>query len=197
LIVFWEGNSGTEKAIYAQKVSQMGTWMGDRLRLDTPGISALPKLPKVSVGDQNIAVVWESNQDGNDEIYLSIIQDDWTASVPTNLSQDRYRSHTPSITWDGSQYAVLWADHRVEELSQLMMMRISATGEPQAELSHLSLPDLAANRSSIVASGINEFWISSEMSTRPAMGNPLVQIYTGQVTCTPPSQEMNPERPQE
>jgi hypothetical protein len=68
----WEGSTELEKSILAQKVSQTGLWIGERLRLDTAGTQAVPKTPQVVAGNLGLGVVWESNQTGNEEIYFSL-----------------------------------------------------------------------------------------------------------------------------
>jgi hypothetical protein len=136
-----------------------------------------------------LGVVWESNQTGNDEIYFSFIQEDWTALAPVNLSEDRHRSHSPSVAWDGTQYAVLWSDHRVDDRSQLMLTTVSSNGIHNPQISHLDAVNLASNRSSIVAKGVNEFRIAAEMSPTENNESFLMQIYAGEVVCTPESQD--------
>ncbi|MGB9720105.1 MAG: FlgD immunoglobulin-like domain containing protein [bacterium] len=114
-LVVWEDyrNSPTIPDIYCTRVDQSGTVLNpSEIAISTSANHQIT--PKVAFGGTNYLVVWADNRNGNWDIYGARITTAGTVLDPngipicTNNSTQLY----PSITFDGTNYIVVWADTR-------------------------------------------------------------------------------------
>jgi len=115
LHLVWVGDSGGTGEIFYIKATDDGANFGTLVNLsNTPeGISIQPR---ISVSGNNIAVVWNDNGAGNEEIYFSQSGDGGTTfnggspGAPINLSDNSGLSQLPKIATSDSDIFVVWQD---------------------------------------------------------------------------------------
>lgn len=95
-----------------------------------PGYSYFPSLAWTGSG---FGVSWHDDRDGNAEIYFALL--DATGTKLTSdqrITSEGSHSFSPSLAWNGSEFMVVWADHR-DSIPELFLSRIDSSGSKISE----------------------------------------------------------------
>lgn len=86
-------------------------------------------LPSVAYGGGNYLIVWTDERNGNKDIYGTLMGTDGTVVNPTGIpiSTKTGDEDTTGISYDGSQFIVVWADTRSGN-SDIYAARVSTAG---------------------------------------------------------------------
>jgi hypothetical protein len=128
LVVWEDDRNGPYSDIYGARVSQAGTV------LDPNGIPVSvaawwQESPSVAFDGSNYLVVWEDERFGSNDIYGARVSQAGSVLDPNGFaisfaSNDQY---SPSISFDGTDYLVVWEDNR-NDTSDIYGTRISQAG---------------------------------------------------------------------
>jgi hypothetical protein len=131
-LVVWQHASGS--GIYGARVSGTGTVLdtnGMRLSAPLPSGSSFEYTPAVAHDGTNFLVVWRSRDmnTGGDDIYAARVSGtgmvlDTTANRLSTTANGQY---TPSVAHDGTNFLVVWLDHRGDTRT-IYGARVSETG---------------------------------------------------------------------
>jgi len=118
--------------IYAARINNNGEL------LDVGGIEVCrheryQEEPAVAFDGTNFLVVWEDDRDNQDDIYGARIDQNGVVLDPGGfpISTTQYKEYYPDITFDGTNYTVVWADESPGSGSytQITAARINTLGE--------------------------------------------------------------------
>ena len=124
LVVWQDDRSGRYFDIYGARITQQGSIL-DSIPISISIEAYDQKSPSVAYGDTNYFVVWIDRREGWYEIYGARISQGGelldTNGIKISTSTDIQES--PSVTFDGTNYLVVWEDHL-----DIYGARVSQTG---------------------------------------------------------------------
>jgi phosphoribosylformylglycinamidine (FGAM) synthase PurS component len=129
-LVVWEDcRSDSTWDIYGARVSQAGTVLD-------PAGSAISTAannqehPAVSSSGFNFLVVWRDNRSGSYDIYGSRVNQAGTVLDPDGIaiSTAAYFQWSAAVSFDGTNFLVVWDDRRNNDTSDIYGARVSQAG---------------------------------------------------------------------
>lgn len=124
--IAWSDNRDENYEVYFARLDAAGTKIGGDARVTVaPGESYSPALTWAGT---DYALAWNDDREGNLEIYFARldpsgqrISEDMRVSTAAGVSQ------SPSLSWTGSEYGIVWSDSR-ENLERLFFVRLDVSG---------------------------------------------------------------------
>ncbi len=95
----WRTNRNGNLDIYSRYRSQAGQWSSEMQITTDSGDDLCPSL--TYDGQENLLVMWQTNQDGDWNIYQSVYEEEWSPPVP--VSTDAGNQIQPAAFCDGNQ----------------------------------------------------------------------------------------------
>lgn len=115
--------------IYGTRIDQMGAPIdpGGIVISDAPGEQDFPEL---AFDGTNYLVVWQDKRNGNFDIYGSRVNQSGVVLDSTGIpiSTASYDQSVPSVSFDGSNFMVIWSDGRNGQDSDIYGARVSQLG---------------------------------------------------------------------
>jgi phosphoribosylformylglycinamidine (FGAM) synthase PurS component len=126
-LVVWEDNrSDSAWDIYGARVSQAGTVLDPAGR----AISTAANDPAVSSDGANFLVVWRDCRGGSRDIYGTRVSHAGTVLDPDGIaiSTAAYFQWSAAVSFDGTNFLVVWDDRRNNDTSDIYGARVSQAG---------------------------------------------------------------------
>jgi hypothetical protein len=124
--ITWMDDRDGNWEVYFARLDRMGNRISEDLRVtNDPGLSVRPRL--VWSGSE-YAIVWVDSRDGNQEVYFSRLnQEGLQVSAPVRVTNASDDSAFPDMVWNGSEYGVVWHDHRTGDW-EIFFARLDTSG---------------------------------------------------------------------
>ncbi|NOR16551.1 T9SS type A sorting domain-containing protein [candidate division WOR-3 bacterium] len=131
-LVVWqdERNGQYEYDIYGARVNQAGNIL-DPAGITISTIADYHEVPSVSFDGTNYLVVWKDWRSGSSDIYGARVDQAGNVLDPTGIAiaTGANGQHFPSITFDGTNYLVVWHDYNTSPPEyQIYGARVDQTG---------------------------------------------------------------------
>ncbi len=122
--VAWADNRDGTLGIYWAKLSASGTKLTSDIRVSSAAATA--SFPSLAAAGQDSLVAWQDFRGGASEVYIARLSRSGTlVGGETRLTNAFGASVSPSVVWNGSQYAVVWSDRRVPGRQEIYFTRES------------------------------------------------------------------------
>ena len=131
-LVVWqdERNSQYEYDIYGTRVNQSGNIL-DPAGITISTIADYHEAPSVSFDGTNYLVVWKDSRSGSYDIYGTRVDQSGNVLDPAGIAiaTGLNGQHFPSITFDGTNYLVVWHDYSISPPEyQIYGARVNQSG---------------------------------------------------------------------
>ncbi len=129
--------------------------------------------PAIAFDGTNYLVVWEDIRNGKQsDIYGSLVTSDGivvnTEGIPVSIAENDQRS--PELSFDGSNYFVVWLDYRNEDSKKIYGARITKTGTLLDPDGIVISKDKSSSKASIAFDGTNYFVVWNSTIIIPDFG---------------------------
>jgi predicted nucleic-acid-binding Zn-ribbon protein len=128
-LVVWQDNRSGSSDIYGAMVSQNGL-IFEKMSFAISNAMYNEESPDVAFDGTNYLVVWTDRRNSSLDIYGARISQDGTvldtAGIP--LITYEHSQFNPAITFDGTNYLLVWQDNRSGSYYEIYGARISQTG---------------------------------------------------------------------
>ncbi len=174
-LVVWEGtipsNVGelARRGIWAQRFLINGTSVGEAILIDpTADLSQAPidqavwpRNISLAKNSSSIAIVWEGDYSGDQEVYSRIIGEGATLSPLQNISEDRHASRHPVVKTTSTGFVVIWGDDR-SGMPQLTLRSMDLLGALNGPSKLIPTPSLRTFKPDFVVTGPDQYTILFE-----------------------------------
>ncbi len=125
-------NSSTSEAdIYGARISQSGIVL-DPLGLAVSSAPSSQRYPSIAFDGSNYFAVWQDKRSGSWDIYGARVTQSGSVvdTAGINITQEAYDQVYPSVTFDGTNYFIVWEDWRnnATENPDIYGARVSQNG---------------------------------------------------------------------
>ncbi len=124
--VCWHDNRDGNYEIYFARLDSSGSKIGSETRITTNSFPSFN--PSLVWNGSEYALAWRDFRDGNYEIYFARIDSSGgKIGSDVRVSEDQMSSLSPSLTWRGVDYGVVWFDNR-DGNNEIYYARITSDG---------------------------------------------------------------------
>ena len=143
--VAWSTYLDGDYAIFFAELDSAGHLLGSAHQVTNS--AAWSGNPTITWNGAGYGVAWEDQRDGNREVYF-VRLDSFGSQLGnvTRITDDSATSSEPRLTWNGTEYGLLWASN-----SNLQLLRVDSFGSPIEGVMVVASP--ARSRSTLLWSG--------------------------------------------
>jgi hypothetical protein len=126
--IAWTDHRDANYEIYFARLDSSGSMIGSNVRLTSN--SASSEFPSLVWTGSEYGVSWKEDRDGNNEIYFARIDSSGTKVDPpgdVRVTSNVFTSYSPSLSWSGDEYGVIWIDGR-DGNSEVYFARLDSSG---------------------------------------------------------------------
>ncbi len=125
--VSWQDNRDGNYEIYFKTISSGGVPSSSETRVTNSAGDS--EWPSIAWGGMGYAVSWDDNQSGDKEIYFQRISTSGSLiGSQIAITDNTTDSRSPTIVWNGSEYALCWHDNIYSSSYEIFFGRVSSSG---------------------------------------------------------------------
>jgi hypothetical protein len=181
--VFWVDTRDTAVELYFARISVTGIKVGTDVRLTTTAGETAE--PSVVFANGGYAVAYEDDAVGdNHEIFLLLMDTKGKVNSRIQVTKDQGVSLEPSLTFDGTNYAVAWLDSRSGE-DEILMARLSKTGVKLGKDEQLTKKGVGRSSYPSLAwiKGAKSYLLAWQQQVSLAPSGTRDEVHAAAVTC--------------
>lgn len=125
--VTWYGDRDGNDEIYFRRISNIGDLVEDLVRVSSGDENS--HYPSLVWTGSEYGIAWHDFRDGNGEIYFARLSEIGALMASDiRITNDSANSSSPSLVWNGSEFAFSWSDDRFDANSEIFFRRMAGDG---------------------------------------------------------------------